>query len=190
MRIRVSGVRKGEIPWTGAIAAKDLRGLFQESSNEQLVAEDPAPAKKRTRKPAAPKSPALSEHKIQLLIVEMLRRKGWMVVHANGGGARRGPSYVFNYIIYGYVRYFSGRVVKVEQKDGTTKLEKIIARNGEGFPDLAAFKGDRFIFGEVKRKGGKLEESQKRFIEFAALHGISVPVFDDWRAAFAFVDGL
>lgn len=131
-----------------------------------------------------------SEKVIQGSIAEMLRLKGWMVVRVNGGGTRRAGNYwVSNYLVYGYVKYWNCRVLEREV-DGEKVYERIVARNGEGFPDLTAYKGDRFIFGEIKRKGGKLEASQRRFIEFAAMFGISVNIFDCWEDAYSFVQEL
>jgi Holliday junction resolvase len=96
--------------------------------------------------------PEPAERAIQNAIAATLRYHGWMVVRFNGGGFTdaRGK-YVKNYIIYGM-------------------------NAACGFPDLAAFKDDRFLLIEVKTRTGKLSDQQERFHRFAALLGVRVHV--------------
>lgn len=148
------------------------------------------PPKGRTTRPVKERTPA--EKEVQEGVANLLRQHGWLVTRFNSGGGYRGHQgerFVFNYIIYGFVLWCNRTPFMIQTKDGM-KLSKHRARNGEGYPDLTAFRGDRFLMIEVKRKKGKIREAQKLFAEFARQYGITVHSFDSWEQARDFVDRM
>jgi Holliday junction resolvase len=101
--------------------------------------------------------PEPSESEVQKSIAATLRAYGWLVVRINGGGFKDGRGqFVRGYIVYGL-------------------------NAACGFPDLVAFKGDRFLLIEVKKRGGVLGATQERFKCFAEYFGVRVHVLHDAR---------
>ena len=107
----------------------------------------------------------VTESSVQKSIVRLLIMKKWLVVRMNSGGMKTQTGFVTFYRI-----------------ENTGKCS--------GLPDLIAFRGNEYLFIEVKGEGGKLRESQKQFAEYCKLVNATVHVFDSWEAAKVFIDGL
>ncbi len=114
----------------------------------------------KTMKLAPPPEP--TEAEIQKVLIKRLFMNNWLTVRINGTGMKDSKGqYVMGYIIAG--------------------LAKSI-----GFPDVVAFRGHdsgriEALLIEVKRKGGKLSDGQKRFHEFAKdRFNIDVLVIEGW----------
>ncbi len=103
-------------------------------------------------KTAAFKAPEATEAQIQNRLILRLQSAGYLVVRINGAGFQNKKNFIRSYIIAGFT--------------------------GSGFPDLAAFRGDRFLLFEVKKRGGKLTANQVRFHEFAARFGVKITVIE------------
>ncbi len=96
----------------------------------------------------------LTEKEVQAQLIKLLLAAGWVVVRVNSGRFN-GKSYFRSYIIENY-------------------------NESAGFPDIVAFKGSRFLLIEVKRgKGGKLRESQDKFIALCEYHNIEVYIINN-----------
>lgn len=145
-------------------SAAKQRVICQNCQPLEITPEGEKPAR---RKPAARgggvlRTPEPSEAQIQKEIMGGLHMRGWMVIRINGGGMKKGKSYVRFYTIY-----------------------KLAA--AAGLPDVIAFKGDgqgsgRFLMIEVKDRTGQLRPSQKRFIKWAGAFGVKVWVLRSGEA--------
>lgn len=81
----------------------------------------------------------------QKAVAEYLLLKGFTVMRVNSSAmTAESGTFLRSYYVYGR-----------GNKDASS-----------GFPDLIAFKGDKFIVIETKAKNGKLRDSQKSFKEF------------------------
>ena len=105
---------------------------------------------KPKRKKSATKNRPEADYTNQ--IIKELLLDGWLVVRVNSG------------------------MVKTE--NGFPFFAYTIANNAShsGFPDLIAFKGSEYRLIEVKAKGGRLSDNQKRFGEMASKHNVEVEV--------------
>lgn len=95
------------------------------------------------------------EGEVQKSIVKILTLKQYYVIRFNSGAMAIDNRYFRAYIL----------------PNGTSK----------GLPDLMVFKNGITTFIEVKRKGGKLRDSQKEFIEKIGNYGIKTVVADNWE---------
>lgn len=105
-----------------------------------------------------------AEADVQRDALTVLIANGWMPVRFNSGAVRM-PGGRF-------VRFY-----RIPQMDDAS----------DGFPDVAAWKGERYLLIEVKDETGKLRPSQVRFAELARQHGVTVNVCRDWLEVLAIV---
>lgn len=106
-------------------------------------------------KTQALKPPKFTESQIQDAIMSRLQRDKWLVIRFNGGGFRKGKTFIRNYIIQG-------------------------AAKSAGLPDVIAFRGNQFLMVEVKDAKGKLTDSQEWFHEMVKKYGVTVHVLRHW----------
>ncbi len=95
--------------------------------------------------------PSLTEKQIQTAVMNEMRRVGWLTIRLNSAAFNVGDRYVRGYTVQGI-------------------------NASAGVCDVLGFKGERAILFEIKKHDGKLSPSQKRFIEYAGEHGVTVYV--------------
>jgi len=61
------------------------------------------------------------------------------------------------------VAHFRG--VRVQRKDGSVYYQTPVQAQGVGYPDLCMVKGNRLIYAELKREGGKPTPEQVEWLE-------------------------
>lgn len=149
-----------------------------------------SPSKTRgTRKPStrAPKpalvpvSPqdmndAAREKHVQNRLIQLLRERGYLVIRFNSGAPPSKDGTWFQaYYIPGLLN---------ENRRPTSA----------GFPDVVAIVGEdgynRIHFFEIKTKGGKLRETQERFIKYAKQFHVEVHTCRDWNHAEEIAESL
>uniref|UniRef100_A0A6M3L386 VRR-NUC domain-containing protein n=1 Tax=viral metagenome TaxID=1070528 RepID=A0A6M3L386_9ZZZZ len=57
------------------------------------------------------------------------------------------------------------RSVRVQRKDGSVYYQTPVQADGAGYPDLCMVKGNRLIYAELKREGGKATSEQIEWLE-------------------------
>lgn len=94
----------------------------------------------------------LTEAEVQRQCVELLRKSGYLVVRLNSLSTKQQGRFLRSYYVFGSETPSSG------------------------MPDLLAFKADRCLLLEVKRRIGKASEVQDAFHQLAAQYGVTVAV--------------
>lgn len=116
--------------------------------------------------------PIATEAEVQRALISRLRARGWLIVRVNSGAF-------------------------TDERGRCVPFYRVIGATDEnaGFPDVLAMRGSRPSRGdgiqrgqplvrlfECKRHGAKLRAEQKRFGEYADLHGVEVEVVDSFEA--------
>jgi len=92
-----------------------------------------------------------------------------------------------NYVV---IRFNSGAIMTETKRFIAFYWIKNLLRKyqNSGFPDVVLFKGQQYILIEVKKKGGKLSDSQKRFIELCNSKNVTVHVVDSLDEVIGIID--
>lgn len=108
-------------------------------------------------------APEPDEAAVQAALMRNLCAAGWLVVRINGSSFKDSRGQL--------VRSYIIQRLKVSS----------------GFPDVLALRGnprgyiEAHLF-EIKKLGGTLSDSQKRFINFAARYGVGVIIVEGWAS--------
>jgi hypothetical protein len=125
-------------------------------------------------------APDVPEREVQAALIRCLCARGWLVVRINSGCHKTATG-----------AFFRSYLVAGMPSDGKTARGGLGASSG--FADVLALKGDtrsepgtggnvRARLFEVKAKGGKPSESQKRFFDFAQARGVPVEIIEGMEA--------
>lgn len=103
------------------------------------------------------KLPALKEKELQKAVVDHAHRMGWRVAHFRTSRTQSGG------------------------------WATAVSADGKGFPDLVLVRAGRLLFIELKRKGGRLSEEQRKWLtalEVVSMHNalVEMEIWDpsDW----------
>lgn len=120
-------------------------------------------------------APDVPEREIQAALIRCLCARGWLVVRINSGCHKTANG-----------AFFRSYLVAGMPSAGKTAAGGLGASSG--FPDVLALKGDgrsgivRARLFEVKAKGGKPSDSQKRFFDFAETRGVAVEIIEGFES--------